>query len=173
MVFSGTIISRGKGTAIVTATGGTTELGKIAQMTEEAEKEGTPLSKKLKVLTKKLLWLAFALTGLIFLTGLLRGKDWVFMAEIAVALAIASIPEGLPVIATVALARGMLRLADQNVIVKSLESVQTLGETEVIFTDKTGTLTENEMYVHAIAFDEVIDITYPKILSRSEKQIPG
>lgn len=159
-VFKGTAVSRGNAKAIVTATGDQTELGRIADMTHQAKKESTPLNKKLNALSKRLIWLTLALTVLIFFAGLLRGKDMVTMIETAVALAVASIPEGLPVIATIALARGMMRLARRKVIVKTLEAVQTLGETEVIFTDKTGTLTENEMYVRTLAFfDDTIELS--------------
>ena len=150
MIFKGTIVSRGGAKAVVTSTGGKTELGKIAHMTGEAKKTATPLNKKLRTLTKKLVWLTLILAVVVFISGLIRGEDLTIMIETAIALAIACIPEGLPVISSVTLGRGMLRLADHNVIVKTLESVQTLGETEVIFTDKTGTLTENEMYVQSV-----------------------
>jgi P-type Ca2+ transporter type 2C len=153
-IFKGTVVGRGNGQAVVVATGDATELGKIARMTEEADKEATPLNKKLHALSQRLIWLTLILSVLIFGAGVLRGEDWLFMIETAIALAIASIPEGLPVISTMALARGMLRLADKQVVVKTLEAVQTLGETEVIFTDKTGTLTENEMYVQVVALGE-------------------
>lgn len=164
-VFKGTIVSRGNGTAVVVATGSKTELGKITEMAEGAEKEATPLNKKLKELSKRLIWLTLFVAGVILLTGVLRGVELVLMIETSIALAIASIPEGLPVISTLSLARGMFGLSKKNVIVKTLEAVQTLGETEVIFTDKTGTLTENEMRVHGIAFDEAFE----KINDRSDK----
>lgn len=154
-LFKGTIVTRGNGKAIVVATGDSTELGKIAEMTQEAEKEVTPLNKRLKDLSKKLIWLTLFLAAVIMAAGVARGNEWVIMIEIAIALAIASIPEGLPVISTISLARGMLRLAKKNVIVKTLDAVQTLGETKVIFTDKTGTLTENEMYVDVIVFNDM------------------
>ena len=150
MIFKGTIVSRGSAKAVVTSTGGKTELGKIAKMTGEAKKAATPLNKKLRSLTKKLVWLTLIIAVVILISGLVRGEDLTVMIETAIALAIACIPEGLPVISSVTLGKGMLRLADHNVIVKTLESVQTLGETEVIFTDKTGTLTENEMYAQSV-----------------------
>ena len=150
MIFKGTIVTRGSAKVAVTSTGTNTELGKIAKMTGEAEKAATPLNKKLRALTKRLVWLTLILAVVIFVSGLIRGEDITIMIETAIALAIACIPEGLPVISSVTLGKGMLRLADHNVIVKTLESVQTLGETEVIFTDKTGTLTENEMYVQSV-----------------------
>ena len=158
MIFKGTIVSRGSAKAVVTSTGGKTELGKIAQMTGEAKKTATPLNKKLRTLTKKLVWLTLILAVVILASGLIRGEDLTIMIETAIALAIACIPEGLPVISSVTLGRGMLRLADHNVIVKTLESVQTLGETEVIFTDKTGTLTENEMYVQSVVLGDASEV---------------
>lgn len=154
-VFKGTVISRGNGKAAVVTTGRDTELGKITEMAEEAKKEATPLNKKLKALSNRLIWLTLILAGVIFLSGIIRGNELILMIETAIALAIASIPEGLPVITTLSLSRGMLALAKKNVIVKTLEAVQTLGETEVIFTDKTGTLTENEMRVETVAFNGV------------------
>jgi Ca2+-transporting ATPase len=159
MIFKGTIVSRGSAKAVVTSTGGKTELGKIAQMTGEAKKTATPLNKKLRSLTKKLVWLTLILAVVILASGLIRGEDLTVMIETAIALAIACIPEGLPVISSVTLGKGMLRLADHNVIVKTLESVQTLGETEVIFTDKTGTLTENEMYVQSVVIGETSELS--------------
>jgi Ca2+-transporting ATPase len=164
-VFKGTVVSRGNGVAAVISTGGDTELGKITEMAEEAKKVATPLNKKLTDLSKKLIWLTLILAAVIFLSGVIRGGDVVLMIETAIALAIASIPEGLPVISTLSLARGMLVLAKKNVIVKTLEAVQTLGETEVIFTDKTGTLTENEMHVHTIALNGTVE----KIAERKDE----
>jgi Ca2+-transporting ATPase len=158
MVFKGTIVSRGSAKIVVTSTGGGTELGKITHMTGEAKKVATPLNKKLRTLTKKLIWLTLVLAVAIFVIGLIRGEDLTIIIETAIALAIACIPEGLPVISSVTLGKGMLRLADHNVIVKTLESVQTLGETEVIFTDKTGTLTENEMYVQSVVTGDSAEV---------------
>src|SRR5690606_22786529 len=97
--------------------------------------------------------LALALAILIFIVGWLQGRGLWLMIEMAIALAIAAIPEGLPVVATIALARGMLRLARQQVIVKKLSAVETLGETQVIITDKTGTLTENQLLPDMLGFE--------------------
>lgn len=146
IVFKGTMVTRGNAKAIVFATGRTTQFGQISRLTEHAEKDTTPLEKKLDRLSRKLIGLTLLLAFLIFSIGLFQGRELYLMIETAIALAIAAIPEGLPIIATIALARGMLRLANHNVIVKRLSSVETLGETEVIFTDKTGTLTENELH---------------------------
>lgn len=156
-VFKGTEVIQGKGVGLVFSTGWQTELGKITALAQEASKEAPPLNKKLRLLSVRLVWLTTALTVLIFISGLIRGESVLLMIETAIALAIACIPEGLPVISTLSLARGMLGLAKKNVVVKTLESVQTLGETQVIFTDKTGTLTENEMRVKVIAMDGFIE----------------
>ncbi|MDX1683751.1 MAG: cation-transporting P-type ATPase [Saprospiraceae bacterium] len=152
-VFKGTVITRGNAKGLVTATGNQTELGHITGLAQEAGSEVTPLDKKLNRLSRKLLWLTLVITLFIFLSGVWRGRDWLIMIETAIALAVAAIPEGLPVIATITLARGMVTLSKKNAIVKSLKAVQTLGETNVIFTDKTGTLTENEMYLDRIVID--------------------
>lgn len=159
MVFRGTTVLTGFGKAIITATGKRTELGKIQQMGVDAEKERTPLEKKLNQLSKRLIWLTLLLTFVIVLIGCLKGQEFLFMIETGVALAVASIPEGLPIVATIALAQGMYRLSKKNVIIKKLEAVQTLGATDVIFTDKTGTLTEDDMKVHVLAnSEEVISV---------------
>jgi len=150
MVFSGTLITRGTVKAIVTATGNETELGKISELTHQAEDEATPIEKKLAALSKRLIWLTLILAVLIAISGYVQGRELEQMIKTAIALAVASIPEGLPIVATIALARGMLRLAKDRVIIKELSSVETLGSTGVICTDKTGTLTENEMSVHSI-----------------------
>jgi len=153
MVFRGTVVATGSAKAIVTATGKQTQLGRIQQMGVDAEKERTPLEKKLNELSKWLIWLTLVFAVLIAATGYLRGKDLLLMIETGVALAVAAIPEGLPIVATIALSQGMLRLSKKQVIIKKLEAVQTLGATDIICTDKTGTLTEDEMKVHTVLFD--------------------
>lgn len=169
-VYNGTVVTRGNGKAVVTATGEATELGKISTLAEEAEKEETPLDKRLGALGKNLIWLTLILAALIIPLGIVQGRGWLVMIETAVALAVAAIPEGLPVIATISLARGMIRLAERNVIVKSLTSVQTLGETQVIFTDKTGTLTENKMYAETLVLDgKPLEVEKAKQKIQSEK----
>lgn len=145
MVFKGTLVTRGTAKVVVTATGDETELGKIGKMTRSAERETTPLEKKLNRLSKRLIWLTLILAVMIAVSGYVQGKPLGLMIETAIALAVAAIPEGLPIVATIALARGMLRLAKKSVIIKKLEAVQTLGEVGTICTDKTGTLTENQM----------------------------
>ena len=150
MLFKGTNITRGSGTGVVVATGMDTELGHISKLVAEAEPEASPLEKKLALLSGQLVWLTLALTALIGGIGLLQGKDAFLMVEAAIALAVAAIPEGLPIVATLALARGMWRMARKNALVERLSAVETLGATTVILTDKTGTLTENRMTVRRI-----------------------
>lgn len=154
MVFKGTIVSRGSAKAVVTATGDKTEIGEISKLTREATKVQTPLEKKLSKLSRKLIWLTIGLTGIIVLTGYIEGKSLLLMIETGLALAVAAIPEGLPIVATIALAKGMLKLSHRKVVIKKLEAVETLGATGIICTDKTGTLTENKMTVHRVILAE-------------------
>ncbi|MCB0639977.1 MAG: HAD-IC family P-type ATPase, partial [Lewinella sp.] len=152
MLFKGTTVLRGNSRAIVTATGRQTELGRISDLAHAAEKASTPLERKLRRLGQRLLWLMGALVLPILLIGWWQGRDLYLLVKTAVALGIAAMPEGLPIVATIALARGMLRLARHRVIVKNLNAVETLGETQVILTDKTGTLTENRLAVDTLVF---------------------
>ncbi len=154
MVFKGTTVTNGNATAIVTATGMATQLGDISKMVHAEEEEQVPLTKKLEGLARRLIWLVLGLAALFFLFGWLAGQDLYRLVQTAIAWSIAAIPEGLPIVASIALARGMLRLADHNVIVKRLAAVETLGETNIIFTDKTGTLTKNVLTLDTIAVDD-------------------
>jgi Ca2+-transporting ATPase len=153
MLYKGTALTRGSGEGIVVATGMDTELGKISSLVQEAEQETTPLEKRLNQLGHKLIWVTLVIAGLIAFLGLLTGKELFLMIETAIALAVAAIPEGLPIVATIALARGMWRMAKRNALINHLSAVETLGATTVIFTDKTGTLTENRMTVTRIILD--------------------
>ncbi len=147
MLYKGTSISRGSGEGVVIATGMGTELGRISQLVAEAEDEATPLEHRLDRLGQRLVWVTLVVAAVIGVTGLLAGKPWLLILETAIALAVATVPEGLPIIATITLARGMRRMADRNALVNRLSAVETLGATSVIFTDKTGTLTENRLSV--------------------------
>ncbi|MFW6226636.1 MAG: cation-translocating P-type ATPase, partial [Bacteroidota bacterium] len=150
MVFKGTTITNGKGLAVVTATGMDTQIGEISGMLSETGKNKIPLNRKLTKLTHVLIWVILGLAAVYLGIGWAVGEELYLLIQTAIAWSIAAIPEGLPVVASIALARGMLRLSKQNVIVKQLASVETLGETTIIFTDKTGTLTENNLSVSAI-----------------------
>jgi Ca2+-transporting ATPase len=154
MLYKGTSITRGSGEAVVTATGMETELGKITDLVQKAEDEVTPLEKRLDLLGRKLLWVTLLFIAVIAGTGIARGKDTIHMIETAIALAVAAVPEGLPIVATLALARGMIRMARRNAMVNHLAAVETLGGVSVICTDKTGTLTENKMTVTDIIFSD-------------------
>ncbi len=151
MAFKGTAITGGSGTGVVVAIGMETELGGIARMTAEASEEATPLEKRLDRLARNLVVVTFIVAAAVAALGWLGGKDLVSMLETAVALAVAAVPEGLPIVATVALARGMWRMARRNALVERLAAVETLGSTSVIFADKTGTLTQNRMRVAQLA----------------------
>ncbi len=151
MLFKGTAVTRGSGAGIVVATGMETELGNISSLVEEAQEEITPLEKRLGQLGHRLIWITLGIAALVTLSGALRGRDLILMVRSGIALAVASVPEGLPIVATVALARGMWRMAQRNAVVNQLSAVETLGSTNVILTDKTGTLTENRMTVVRLA----------------------
>jgi P-type Ca2+ transporter type 2C len=151
MAFKGTAVTGGSGAGVVVATGMQTELGGIARMTSEASEEATPLEKRLDRLARNLVVVTLIVAAAVAVLGWLGGKDLVSMLETAVALAVAAVPEGLPIVATVALARGMWRMARRNALVERLAAVETLGSTSVIFADKTGTLTQNRMRVARLA----------------------
>ena len=147
MLFKGTAITCGSGRGVVTSTGYETELGRISKLVTVAESQQTPLEKRLNVLGGRLAWTVMALAILIATAGIATGRDAFLAIEVAVALAVAAIPEGLPIVATIALARGMWRMVQRNAVVARLSAVETLGATSIILTDKTGTLTENKMAV--------------------------
>jgi Ca2+-transporting ATPase len=151
MLFKGTAVTRGAGEGVVVAIGMETELGEISSLVEEAEGEETPLEKRLDQLGRKLVWVTLAIAAVVALLGIIRGREILLMIETSIALAVAAIPEGLPIVATIALARGMRRMAQRNALVNRLAAVETLGGTNVICTDKTGTLTENQMTVTRFA----------------------
>ncbi|HET9277718.1 MAG TPA: cation-translocating P-type ATPase [Flavitalea sp.] len=153
MSFKGTYVSKGNAFQLVCSTGMKTELGNIAALVHSSKQGATPLEKKLEQFSKKLIKITIGLVALIFIAGLINGQPIIEMLETAIALAVAAIPEGLPIVATMSLAQGMLKMSRYNVIVKKLSAVETLGGTNVICTDKTGTLTQNKM--------EVVLITTP------------
>ena len=147
MLYKGTAVTRGSCEGVVVSTGLETELGQISSLVEEAEEERTPLEERLDKLGYRLIFLALLITAFITITGILTGKEAFLMIQTGIALAVAAIPEGLPIVATIALAKGMHIMAKKNALINRLSSVETLGATQTIFTDKTGTLTENRMSV--------------------------
>ena len=149
MTFKGTSVTRGSGEGVVVATGMATELGEISDLVEAADDGDTPLEERLDQLARSLVGVVLLLAAAIAVIGFTSGRDLKLMVEMGIALAVAAIPEGLPVVATIALARGLRRMARRNALVRRLSSVETLGATRIICTDKTGTLTENRMTVSA------------------------
>ncbi len=153
-LFKGTAVVNGNGKVEITHIGVQTELGKISQMVQSAQQSATPLEKKLESLTQKLIWITAVLAVLFFIIGWVQNKDIVLLLKTSIALAIAAIPEGMAIVATISLAYGMLRLAKKNVIIKRLSSVETLGSANVVFSDKTGTLTLNQIEVNTVCLPE-------------------
>ena len=160
MAFGSTSVSYGRGRGIVVETGMSSEVGRIAQMIQAVPNTKTPLQEKLDKLGRTLAIAALVICVVIFIIGVLYGKGWLDMFMTAVSLAVAAIPEGLPAVATVVLAVGVQRLVRKNAIVRKLPSVETLGSTEVICSDKTGTLTRNRMTVVKVwtPGGEVVDV---------------
>lgn len=160
MVFNGTIVTNGHGRAVVTAAGMGTEIGHIATLIKETKAEPTPLQKKLASLSGILGILVLVIAVIVFVAGVLYGKPMFTMLLAAIALAVAAIPEGLPAVVTVTLALGVQKMAKRNALIRKLPSVETLGACTVICSDKTGTLTHNEMTVKKIYSNgDVVDVS--------------
>ncbi len=151
--FMGTTVTYGRGKGIVVSTGMHTQLGLIATMLQSVETEETPLQKKLEQLGKTLGWACLAICAIVFAVGWIRGGEPLEMFMVAVSLAIAAVPEGLPAIVTISLALGMREMVRRHALIRHLASVETLGSATVICSDKTGTLTQNEMTVTRIWTD--------------------
>ena len=157
MAYSSTIVNYGTGLGVVTSVGMNTEVGKIAHMLENTDELDTPLKRKLEAVGKTLSIVGIIVSILIFIIGLLYGKDIISLLMISISLAISVIPEGLPATATIVMALGVQRIAKKNALVKKLPAVETLGSASVICTDKTGTLTQNKMtVVKTLFYDEFI-----------------
>jgi P-type Ca2+ transporter type 2C len=151
MLYRGVTLTEGSAVGVVVATGMDTELGRIAEMADDADgDENTPLERRLDRLAQRLAWVALGAAAAIGLAGFLAGQPTLTMIETAIALGVAAIPEGLPFVATIALARGMWLMAKKHALINRLPAVETLGATNVILSDKTGTLTENRMVAETL-----------------------
>ena len=150
MAYSSTLVTYGTGVGVVTATGDGTEVGRISELIASAELLATPLTRKIAYFSHLLLYAILSLAAMTFLVGLWRGDSWIDLLMAAVALSVAMIPEGLPAVLTITLAIGVARMAKRNAIIRRLPAVETLGSTTVICSDKTGTLTRNEMTVQQL-----------------------
>ena len=160
MAYTGTMVTYGRGVGVVVSTGMSSEIGQIAEMLQSVEDEQTPLQKRLDSFGRTLGWAALVVCGVIFVEGIITGTDALEMFLIAVSLAIAAVPEGLPAVVTITLALGMQEMIERNALIRRLSSVETLGSTTIICSDKTGTLTQNEMTVTQVAVDgEFLEVT--------------
>lgn len=156
MLFSSSLVTYGRGKGIVVETGMKTEVGKIAEIISGTEKQETPLQKKLNSLGKTLGIAALVICVIIFIIGLIQGKEIISMFMTAVSLAVAAIPEGLAAVSTIVLAIGVQKMVNKNAIIKRLPAVETLGSSSVICSDKTGTLTQNKMTVQKIYVNSTV-----------------
>lgn len=170
LVFTGTLVTYGRGMGVVVETGMKTEIGKIAKVVQKAEEEPTPLQRKLDVFGKRLGVIILVICAMVVGIGIARGGPLtgqpitesllITMVIMGIALAVAAIPEGLPAVLTITLALGLQRLAKHNALIRKLPAVEALGSTTIICADKTGTLTKNEMMISGIWFpDEMIEAT--------------
>lgn len=156
MAFSSTNVTYGRAVGVVTSTGMDTEVGKIANMLANTEEGKTPLQENQDALGKWLTIMILVIAVIIFVVGMLRGNEWTHMLLTAIAIAVAAIPEGLPAISTIILALGTQKMAQRNALVRKLPAVETLGGVEIICSDKTGTLTLNQMTVEKMVYDNEI-----------------
>jgi Ca2+-transporting ATPase len=150
MVHMGTVVTYGRGKALVTSTGMDTQIGGIAEMLQTVEREPTPLQRRLDHLGRVLAFVTLVIIGIVFVLGLIRGEDFELMLLTGISLAVAAIPEGLPAVVTITLALGSRRMLRRNALIRKLPAVETLGSVTVICSDKTGTLTENRMTVSVL-----------------------
>ncbi|EIW80478.1 calcium-transporting P [Coniophora puteana RWD-64-598 SS2] len=172
VAYMGTLVRNGRGVGVVIATGTQTEFGVIFTMMQDVEEKRTPLQLSMDELAKKLSILSFGIIGLICVVGVWQQRPWLDMFTIGVSLAVAAIPEGLPIVTTVTLALGVLRMSKRKAIVKKLHSVEALGSVSVICSDKTGTLTKNEQTVTEIyVVDDTVHLDTANTPVPSEKQL--
>lgn len=174
MVYMSTIITYGRATAVAVQTGMTTEIGRIAGALQEIKPEKTPLQKSILKLGRYLIILYLSVIAVLFFIGLLKGLGWLEMFTLAVAAAVAAIPEGLPAVVTLVLAMGMHAMAQRHALIRRLVAVETLGAATVICSDKTGTLTMNEMTVQRLYVDgETVHISGQGYEPRGDFHING
>ncbi len=160
MLFKGTALTRGSAKGVAVATGMATELGNVSELAESGEEARTPLEEKINRLGTRLVIITCVLVVMVVIAGILQDRGVTNMFRIGVALAVATIPEGLPIIATVTLARGMIRMARRNALINRLSAVETLGSTGIIASDKTGTITENRLTARRLRLrEEVVHLT--------------
>ena len=161
-LYAGTAVVRGSAKAIICATGLNTELGRISEMLQRVEKREIPLEARLAKFSRLLIKLVLAIVAVTVALGVFEGNKLLPMLQTGIALAVAAIPEGLPFVATMTLALGVHRMAKLNALVRNLASVETLGSTSVICTDKTGTITVNKMTVreHLVTNDRARDLIF-------------
>ncbi|MCX6130064.1 MAG: HAD-IC family P-type ATPase, partial [Proteobacteria bacterium] len=152
LLFRGTIITSGQGLGIVIGTGERTEIGRVRRLVASAEQLESPLQKDLQDIGRQTIWVSGAICGAVFFLGLLRGSGWMQMLQTSISLAVAAVPEGLPTIGTTTMALGVDNLKKQNILVRRLNVLETLGSIEVLCLDKTGTLTMNEMLAEEAYF---------------------
>ncbi|MEM3898792.1 MAG: HAD-IC family P-type ATPase, partial [Candidatus Bathyarchaeia archaeon] len=156
MIFAGTVVTRGRGKAIVVATGSKTELGRVGKLAQEIKEPKTPLQVAMKQLSGSLVWIALFFSGLVLVLGIIRGLPWEQMVLMGLSLAFATIPEEMPIIITMVLGIGAYALSKKHALVKRLRAAETLGGVTVIVTDKTGTITQNRLTMVSFYFDDKI-----------------